>query len=588
MPDENGCQFRVWAPNARNVYVVGSFNDFSNTANPLEREKDGYWTGRIDGVKPGNPYRYRIVTDAQEFLRLDPYSRAASHSAGQSIVAGLSFDWGKTAFQPPPLNEMVVYEMHLGTFAKAPGDKIGTIEDATAKLDYLRELGVNVLEVMPIMEFPGSYSWGYNPALIFAIESDYGSAQDLRRFIRSAHEHDMAVILDVVYNHFGPSDLDLWQFDGWYENGKGGIYFYNDDRSHTPWGDTRPDYGRKEVREYIRDNALYWLSEYRFDGFRWDATAFIRNIHGHDGDPAGDLPDGWSLMQWINDEAKRMKPNVFSVAEDLRGNPAITKSSPDGGAGFDAQWDAQFVHPVRQALIGADDAGRDIDAVRNAIMHRYDLDAFQRIIYTESHDEVANGKARIPEEVDPGKAASWAAKKKSGLGAALVFTAPGIPMIFQGQEFLEDDWFHDKDPLDWSKKERFAGIWRLYQDLISLRLNRGGRTAGLCGQEADVYHVDHQNKVLAYHRWANSGPGDSVVVLANFANQLHTDYEIGFPAAGEWIVRFNGDSKRYDSEFGGDGVPIVHCAAATEEGGPVKGRLVVPPYTAVILSQEKE
>ena len=133
---------------------------------------------------------------------------------------------------------------------------------------------------------------------------------------------------------------------------------------------------------------------------------------------------------------------------------------------------------MRAALSASEDTAINMDAVRDAIQHRYFLNAFERVIYTESHDEVANGRARVPEEADPGKASSWAAKKKSALGAALVFTSPGIPMLFQGQEFLEDDWFHDQDPLDWSKKKRFAGIFRLYQDLINLRLNRKGQTGG--------------------------------------------------------------------------------------------------------------
>ncbi len=340
------------------------------------------------------------------------------------------------------------------------------------------------------------------------------------------------------------------------------------------------------MRAFLRDNALYWLQDYHFDGLRWDATAYIRNVDGRDGDAAGDLPDGWSLMRWINEEARKVKPGTVTLAEDLRSNPAITRPASSGGAGFDAQWDGAFVHPVRQALIGAEDAGRDMEAVRNALLHRFDENAFARVIYTESHDEVANGKARVPEEVDPGNASSWAAKKKSVLGASLVFTAPGIPMIFQGQEFLEDDWFHDKDPLDWSKKERYAGIVRVYVDLIALRLNRRGQTAGLCGQQIDVYHTDQRNKVLAYHRWQDGGPGDSVVVVVNFSTQLLENYEVAFPVAGEWKVRFNGDSRYYDPEFSNGGV--YRCDALRQEDNAIRGSLVLPPYTALLLSQDKQ
>ena len=191
----------------------------------------------------------------------------------------------------------------------------------------------------------------------------------------------------------------------------GGIYFYNDWRASTPWGETRPNYGREEVRAYIRDNALMWFEEYGVDGLRWDMTSYIRNVDGRDDDPESDLPDGWSLMQWVNDEIREHDSSAFTIAEDLQGCPDLTKATQDGGAGFQTQWAAPFVHAVRKALIGAEDASRDMEAVRDAIQHRYDLNAFERVIYTESHDGVSNGKARIAEEVDPGKASSWAAKK---------------------------------------------------------------------------------------------------------------------------------------------------------------------------------
>ena len=163
---------------------------------------------------------------------------------------------------------------------------------------------------MPAMEFAGDVSWGYNPAHIFAVESAYGGPEGFKAFIEAAHRSGIAVILDVVYNHFGPSDLDLWQFDGWSENDKGGIYFYNDWRSDTPWGDTRPDYGRSEVRQFIRDNALYWLEEYHLDGLRFDMTLYIRSVRGDEGDEGDALEEGWSLLQWINGEIAEHFPGT--------------------------------------------------------------------------------------------------------------------------------------------------------------------------------------------------------------------------------------------------------------------------------------
>jgi 1,4-alpha-glucan branching enzyme len=245
--------------------------------------------------------------------------------------------------------------------------------------------------------------------------------------------------LDVVYNHFGPSDLDLWQFDGWSENEKGGIYFYNNWKSETPWGDTRPDYGRGEVRQFIRDNALFWLEEYGLDGLRFDMTLYIRNVRGNEEDPGDTIAEGWSLMQWVNGEIATRFPGRIAIAEDLRNKAALTAPVEAGGAAFGEQWDSQFVHPIREVLIAPDDAHRHMGTVAHALAHHYNGDPFERVIYTESHDEVANGKARIPHEIAPGDPAHWAAQKRSTLGAALVLTAPGIPMLFQGQEFLQGE-----------------------------------------------------------------------------------------------------------------------------------------------------
>jgi 1,4-alpha-glucan branching enzyme len=555
----------------------------------MTKNRDGVWSIDVPGVKPGDEYRYRVLAGGAEHYRIDPYARRVTSSVGNAIITKSYRRIEPGEFTIPTLDRMIIYELHIGTFGKQEGQPDpGTVQGAIDRLSYLHDLGINAIEVMPLAEFAGGYSWGYNPSHIFAVESEYGAPRTFREFVDEVHRIGIAVIVDVVYNHFGPSDLDLWQFDGWSENSKGGIYFYNDWRSQTPWGETRPDYGRKEVREYIRDNAVMWIREFDVDGLRWDMTAFIRNVYGRNNDPASDLHDGWSLMQWVNEEIKKVKHGAFTIAEDLQGNAFLTKEQKDGGAGFDTQWAAPFVHPIRAALIGAEDANRDMNAVRSAIQHRYYLDAFERVVYTESHDEVANGKARVPEEVDPGKASSWAAKKKSTLGAVIVFTAQGVPMIFQGQEFLEDDWFHDRDPIDWKKKDRFAGILTLYKDLISLRLDRSGISKGLSGQEVDTYHVNHTDKLIAYHRWAIGGRGDSVVVIANFSSRILENYVLGLPSEGQWIVRFNSDSKYYDEDFANIGVSSLYAEAIEKDGLPAQGRVSIGAYSALILSQDKQ
>jgi len=587
VPHEGGVTFRVWAPNASAVTVVGTFNDWDDKAHPLAAEGDGYWAVDVPGAQVGDEYKYAIRSGEETLHRLDPYGRAATSSIGNTIIDDPQFNWEKSdKYAIPTWNELVIYEMHIGTFNPERKEGPGTFQTAIDKLPYLRDLGINAIEVMPPMEFPGGISWGYNPALPFSIESDYGGPHAFKSFVKAAHEQGIAVLLDVVYNHLGPSDLDLWRFDGWSENGYGGIYFYNDGRANTPWGDTRPDYGRPQVRQYLRDNAVMWLNEYDVDGLRWDATAYIRNVYGADMDPAHELPDGWSLMQWLNEEMAKEAPNKLSIAEDLRGNEWLVKGTGAGGAGFGSQWDKGFVDPVRTAIISNDDNFRDLQAVAGSLQSSFDGNVFKRVIYTESHDEVANGKARVPEEIWPGNSQHWFAKKRSTLGAALLFTAPGIPMIFQGQEFLEGKWFDDRDPLDWGQAEELQGFVHLYRDLIALRRNVQGVSRGLTGQHIHITHLNNDQKVLVYHRWMDGGPGDSVMVALNFRDEPVKGYKIGFPAAGTWKLRFDSHFGGYDPEYVGQVSSDIEAQEEAYDSQPYAAEIALAPYSAVIFSQD--
>ena len=578
------CRFRVWAPHADRVAVVGSFNDWDPNRDFLEQEGFGYWAGVVEGAKYRGEYKFAIHNGFEILYRNDPYAREMTNSNGNSVIIDPTFDWGDTrGYRTPPWTEWVIYEMHIGTFNDDPSELPGTFDRAIEKLDYLaNELGVNAIEVMPSAEFPGARSWGYNPSHQFAIERDYGGPKAFRRFIKAAHERGIAVILDVVYNHLGPTDIDLWQFDGWSDFGhSGGIYVYDDNRAHTPWGHTRPDYGRGEVRQYIRDNVLFWLEEFQLDGLRFDATAYMRSVNGF-GD---DLPDGWGLMQWVNNEVNARQPWKLMIAEDLRNNEWVTKDTAHGGAGFDTQWSANFVHTIRHAVVTQNDQDRDMVRVANAIQHGFNGDPFERVIYTESHDEVANGQARVAEEIWPNYADSWYSKKRSTLGAAVVLTAPGIPMLFQGQEFLEDKWFADTDPLDWSRCERYAGIVQLYRDLIRLRRNWFDNTRGLQGEHVHVHHVNNVDKVLAMHRWHLGGEGDDVVVVFNFSSHSFEDYRVGFPHGGAWKLRANTDASVYDTDFGETPAFDAEAQRSDYDGFEFSGSVSLPPYSALIFSQ---
>jgi 1,4-alpha-glucan branching enzyme len=581
IPHQDGVAFRVWAPNADAVFIVGDFNEWSRDATPLERDEAGNWYADVPDARIGHAYKYRICNGEQDLLRIDPYAREVTNSIGNSIVHDPNFDWQDDSFQLPSWNELVIYELHLGTFNRPDQNRVGTFHDVAARFEHLKSLGVDVLELMPTAEFAGDQSWGYNPAHIFAVESAYGGPRALKEFVREAHRHGFGVVLDVVYNHFGPSDLDLWQFDGWSENDKGGIYFYNDWRSHTPWGDSRPDYGRGEVRQFIYDNAMMWLDDYRLDGLRYDMTIYMRSVNGQD------LPEGWSLAQWINREIRKKFPEKLIIAEDLQTNEYITKPEAFGGANFCSQWDAAFVHPIRAMIQTPDDATRDIYQTASAIGHRYNIDAFERVIYTESHDEVANGRSRVPSEINADNAADSFAKQRSTLGACLVMTSPGIPMLFQGQEFLEDGWFDDAEALAWHRKDDFAGIVQLYRDLIRLRKNADQTTAGLTGQNVRVHHANDLDKLLAFHRWANGGPTDDVIVVANCANAQRANYRIGLPQTGRWKLRLNSGARIYGAELLGETLVDLDTRDRPHDGYPHSAEIAIGPYSVLIYSQDK-
>ena len=579
--------FRVWAPHAQAVGLIGDFNDWDEqNPLPLDAEDGGNWSVSTDRCKNGDEYKFLITgPDGNQFQRADPRARRMTNSVGNSVVYADDYDWQGDDFTIPAWNELVIYELHVGTFNVKEEGQPGTFASAIERLDYLENLGINCIEVMPVCEFAGDFSWGYNPAHPFAVEEAYGGPEAFKDFVRECHARGIAVILDVVYNHFGPSDLALWQFDGWSENDKGGIYFYNDWRSDTPWGDTRPDYGREEVRAYIHDNALMWLDEFHCDGLRMDMIPYMRHVGG-DESPAGELKEGYDLLRWINDSVQQRFPGKITIAEDLHGNNFVTDATANGGLGFGSQWDADFVHPVRKALLEQDDAHRDMAALTAALLRRYTDDPFHRVVYTESHDEVANGQARVAEEIAADDVDNYYSVKRSMLGVALTMTAPGIPMLFQGQALLEDKWFSDNDPLDWSRLDRFDGVVQMHRDLIRLRRNIEGNSRGLQGGHTQVLTANDNDKVLAFLRWYDDPNEDGVLVILNFSNQAYDGYAIGLDRPRDFGLCFNGDWSGY-TEYNTDEPTSGYLATeeVEQDGKPHRVLVNIGPYGAYVYGR---
>jgi len=475
--------FRVWAPNASHVGVKGSFSSWGTI--DLARESSGYWSADVDGASHGDNYKYVITYNGWSFDRSDARARQVNHSTGNSIIYGDdNFDWQGDAFDLPWHNDLVIYQMHIGTFKARPNGWVpGHFSDAISKLDHLQDMGINAIQLMPVAEFAGALSMGYNPGVPYAVETDYGGPDGLKEFVRESHRRGIAVLADVVHNHYGPTDNLLFQYDGWNQNGNGGIYFYQDDRRHTPWGETRPDYGRVEVQDFIRGNIAMWLDDFHMDGLRWDSVYNIITTQWGENETAR-----W-LVHDINGVIKRDYPNTITIAEDN-----------SSGLDFHAEWDAgdtdEFGARLWWVLTEGSDANRDMNVVSWEIA---DGSNHGRVIYTESHDMVneENGKTRLCRAIDGSNPNSIWARKRALLGAAATLTSVGIPMIFQGQE-LNDDWgFRPQNALRWDLlgDAKNQGVLNAYTDLIHLRRNILGDTQGLKGTGANVFHVDNANKV---------------------------------------------------------------------------------------------
>ncbi|MCI5224193.1 MAG: hypothetical protein D3924_16365, partial [Candidatus Electrothrix sp. AR4] len=502
---------------------------------------------------------------------------------GKGIVRETEFLWSDDQFRMPDFNSLVIYELHLGTFDDDPGDRPGNLGRAAARLTHLQELGINCVHVMPPNEFAADFSWGYNVSLPFAIEEAYGGIVEFKKFVNKAHRLNIAVVTGCLFNHFGPSDLDssLRRYDGWAGGNGSGIYFYNDDRANTDWG-PRPDFGRQEVRQYIRDYAMFLIDECHCDGLRIDSTC---NIWGFN-NGQGWNNEGFNLLRWISDERNhfhRHPRHTILIAEDWHNDGWVTRPTSEGGAGMDAEWH-WFVHKIRHTLTTINDAHRSMIGLAQALQARFNGDAFKRVIYSESHDESGNNDV-LARRIDPNDPESWFARKRTMLGAVTTLTAPGIPMIWQGQEIFSISKFTDQSPLDWSRKERFAGVLRFYQDLCHLRRNWFNNTRGLRGQQINTHHVNDHQKIIAYHRWDQGGPGDDVLVILNFSNQNYFGYRIGLPRGGIWYCRFSSDWVGYCPDFSNIGGQDLHSAASSWDGMPHNGQVDIGPYSALIFSQ---
>lgn len=612
----SGVTFRVWAPNATAVHVAGDFNNGSETANPLTKDPSSMiWSATVAAARPGHAYRYIITTaSGQKLRRKDPRARQvrALADGGQAgvIYDKDAFVWEDEGFQPPFPNEIVMYELHVGTFHDPRPDdgEPATFYDAAQRLDYLRDLGVNMIALMPVSEFNGRHSWGYNPIALFAIEQAYGGPDGFKYFVNEAHKRGIAVQVDVVHNHYGdlaaPGASDLENFDG------GNPYFYHgtDEISRpgigrTKWG-PRPRYSDPNVRQFIKDNIKMYLEEYKVWALRWDSP---RNITGFDlnpvsdvGDPDTVIPEAVTMMQEINDDIRRRNIRYYSIAEDA--------NSPGGYSGH---WEISFHNVLFPRLLPLDPDGSlpapfegrlTYPALnqRNTDNIGYRLETKEqpgfRVIFSENHDKCGDlnkttDGARLARDFDPQNPESYAARKKTLLASAVTLSSAGTPMLFQGQEQLADGFFDAYVHLDWLRAARHPGIVRFHRDMIRLRRNLDSVTKALTftslPEVDDLRSVARVNLVNETQGWmvyerTTGNPQESIVVAANFSAATR-GVGVEFPSAGPWRVLLNSDSTIYGSDFGNIG-PAAGSSINTSGGNNYQS-FDVAPFSVVIFGK---
>ncbi|BCA52932.1 1,4-alpha-glucan branching enzyme [Nitrospira sp. KM1] len=613
----NGATFRVWAPHARAVYVVGDFNNgVRSDAGLLNRDEHGHWRGFIPGVRDRQAYMYYIVGQGSEGLKRDPFARELETPfPARCIVRATNFPWHDAGYVPRPFHEWVIYQLHVGTFftPNLP-QRGGTFLDVARKIPYLAGLGITALQLLPIQEFQTAFSLGYNGTDYFSPEMDFGvldadlpaylsainglldangrrryEAGDLRgemnqlkALVDLAHVYGLAVMLDVVYNHAGGGfdEGSLYFLDRQDPSGgrQNSLYFM--DRGHA--GGLVFDYAKPEVRDFLIQNAKFFLDEYRVDGFRYDQVSVI----DHDG-----APHGWRFCQDLTSTLHAHRPAALHHAEYWNVNPYVVRSPPEGG-GFDTTLTDGLRLAIRDVIGNAsapDERALNMTSL-GASLWPSGFDQQWRFVQgPENHDLVYDGREmRIARIGDPGNPRSWYARSRARVATGLSLTAPGVPMLFMGQEFLEDkQWSDDFEShrnlllywggLDAGDKQMLDHV-RFVRELLALRRS----LPGLTGNGFRIVHAHDNNRVLVFHRWVD-GRGDDVMVTVHLGPFHRYGYRIGFPGSGAWREVFNSDvyENWVNSDVAGNGGQVV--AGQDPLHGFVASAAVVLPANSLLI-----
>jgi len=591
-----GAWFSVWAPDAMDVSVIGTFNAWNADTHRLSsRGPSGIWEGFIPGIQGGDSYKFRIVSRFNNYVvdKADPlafHAETPPHTA--SKVWDLAYVWNDSSWMSTRgsssslQSAMSIYEVHLGSWRRIPEQENRSLsyrEMAEPLADYVTEMGFTHVEFLPLTEHPFFGSWGYQTTGYFAATSRYGTPQDLMYLIDYLHQKGIGVILDWVPSHFPTDEWALGYFDGTH------LYEHSDPRKglHKDWDSFVFNYGRHEVRSFLLSSALFWIETYHIDALRVDAVAsmlyldysrkegeWIPNAYG-----GRENIEAVEFLRRFNSEVYKSYPDVQTIAEESTSWPGVSRPTYLGGLGFGLKWDMGWMNDTLK-YIALDPVHRKYH--HNQLTFRLIYAFHENFVLALSHDEVVHGKSSILGRM-PGDL--WQKFANLRLLYAYQFAQPGKKLLFMGGEFGQwSEWSHDRS-LDWHllSLQSHRQVQRWVSDLN--RTYRSERALHDLDCDSNGFEWvdcnDADQSMLAFLR--KSVLADEILlVVLNFTPVPRLNYRVGVPVAGTWIEILNSDAKIYGgADFGNMGTKVT-------EDKPMHGRphslnLTVPPLGAIFL-----
>jgi len=597
---QRGVQFAVWAPNAKLVSVIGNFNRWNASANPMGPSSAGVWEAFIPHVRQGDTYKYHIESIYQGYAvdKADPYCFSAEirpHTASRVWdLRGYAWQddsWMAARAKRNALDAPVsIYEVHLGSWRRVQeeGNRWLTYREMAPLLaDYVHATGFTHIELLPVMEHPFDGSWGYETTGYFAPTSRFGSPTDFMYFVDYLHQHEIGVILDWVPAHFPKDEAGLGYFDGSH------LYEHADPRKgeHPDWNTFVFNYGRNEVRSFLISNALFWLDKYHVDGLRVDAVAAMLYLdYGrHEGEWIPNRYGGKENIEAIeflrsfNASVYESFPNVMTIAEESTAWPLVSRPNYVGGLGFGLKWNMGWMHDML-GYMSQDPVFRSYH--HNQITFSLLYAFTENFVLPFSHDEVVYGKGSLLRKM-PGD--EWQKFANLRLLYGFMFGHPGKKLLFMGDEFGQwSEWNHDAS-LEWHLLESplHSALARWVRDLNTLYRGQPALyeldfdAAGF----AWVDCKDFQRSVVSFLRCGRK-PDDQLLFVCNFTPVVRQNYRVGVPQEGFWKEVLNSDAPLYggsgQGNFGGlQAVPLpIH-------GLPYSLNMTLPPLAVVVYQRER-